>query len=584
MMRHQESKTPSQTAEFGGQGVDRRLGRLPHWAVGLIWSVSLLPALLMLAGVDFGAGMATHSFEQLAALPSHEATDTLFHSMAGAFAHALLEWSAVVAAAVACLLCLTTWAVSRNPTLPIIGVALLCAGSMDAFHTLAATRLIEASADNRQLLPFTWVLARIFNVVITVVGVLLCTRGKRNGRSLRPTTVGLISIGLVVLAYAVIQACALNPDLPKAMFPNGLIKRRYDVAPLLMWVVAAWTVFLPFHRQEGTVLSHALMLAVVPQIATELHMAFGSAALFDSHFNVAHFMKVIAYGVPVVGLLFEYVWVLQSQREQVEMLVVAEKELVREKEALAVANKDLRQRNEELDEFAHVASHDLQEPLRKLVAFSGLLKSDLGVELNEEAASDLHYITDAASRMSDLVSDISDLSRSGRQDVTWERVDVAALVSNLLSDNQHGSNEDGVQFTVDSLPELEADATLLRRLFDNLISNGLKYSSEKPMQIRISCESSRTHTTFFVEDNGIGIAAEYREQVFAPFKRLHGVGEFEGTGMGLAICKRSVGRMGGDIWVEEAPGGGCRFGFSIPKKTNRTPAAEAEGHSIPVSP
>ena len=539
-------------------------GQLPSWVVKVVWAISLAPIGLMLLGVEFGATSKGFDFHSLDEMQAGAATDAIFSGLRGAFLHVLLEWSAVVCAFLACVLCFANWTVKRSSTLPIIGVALVCAGGLDAFHTLAATRLIEASAPNSELVPFTWVIARVFDIAITTIGVVLCLRSVQPGWGAQKKIVLFSSIGFLIISYVLIHICATSPSLPKTQFPDALITRPWDAIPLIGWLLAAGFVFLPFHRKERTCFSHALLLAVIPQVATEVHMAFGSSRLFDAHFNVAHFLKIVGYGVPVGGLLVEYVWTLREQRSNIEVMKRSEELLQAERDALTTANGALELRNEELDDFAHVASHDLQEPLRKLLAFSDLLAEDIGDDISEDALNDLAYITDAASRMSLLVKDILALSRSGRVTAELAAVDIERLAHDTVGDFEVVLQESGGVIHIEGLPSVITDGRSIRQLLHNLISNGLKYAGETSPVMTLSAIEQNDFFIITVADNGIGIPAEYRESVFAPFKRLHGRAEYQGSGIGLAICKKSVSRLGGEIWIEENPGGGTQFRFSLP--------------------
>lgn len=233
-------------------------------------------------------------------------------------------------------------------------------------------------------------------------------------------------------------------------------------------------------------------------------------------------------------------------------------------ENLRSLNLDLERKNRELDEFSYIASHDLQEPLRKLISFGELLPQDLGPGLPEKAAQDLEFITEAAARMQAFVRDLLQFSRAGRADVRRERVSLAACVDQAQAALALRIAETGARVEVETLPAVAGDPTLLAQLFQNLISNALKFiRADQTPVIRVSAETRDGECIFGVQDNGIGIKPEYAECIFAPFKRLHGRSEYPGTGIGLAICKKAVERHGGRIWVESEPGRGSHFRFTL---------------------
>jgi PAS domain S-box-containing protein len=233
-------------------------------------------------------------------------------------------------------------------------------------------------------------------------------------------------------------------------------------------------------------------------------------------------------------------------------------------ESHRMVNEELRRKNSDLDEFTFVASHDLQEPLRKITAFSELLFKDIGRELPEAAGKDLGFITDAAKRMRTLVQDLLALSRAGRATLKLERVSLGGCADRALLAVGTAIERTGAVVLRDELPEVLGDPTLLTQLYQNLLSNALKFADpgRKP-EIHLTCERQQNQWILGVRDNGIGIKPEYHEQIFAPFKRLHGRDEHEGSGIGLSICRKAVERHGGRIWVESEPGRGAHFKFSL---------------------
>ncbi|MCP3920567.1 MAG: PAS domain S-box protein [bacterium] len=246
----------------------------------------------------------------------------------------------------------------------------------------------------------------------------------------------------------------------------------------------------------------------------------------------------------------------------------AERELSEAVEELARTNAELARRNTELDEFTGVASHDLQEPLRKLVTFSDLLEMDLGGDLPPRADEDLDFIRDSARRMSKLVQDLLQLSRAGRSAMNLEPLALDTCVDRALEALGQRLEETGAELVRDELPMVNGDATLLTQLYQNLIGNALKFVPEgrKPV-IRLSATATDEGWECAVEDNGIGIDPEQCDAIFSPFKRLHGREQYEGSGIGLSICRRSVERHAGRIRVESAPGEGSRFLFTLPALT-----------------
>lgn len=243
---------------------------------------------------------------------------------------------------------------------------------------------------------------------------------------------------------------------------------------------------------------------------------------------------------------------------------------------------DLARKNQELDEFTYVASHDLQEPVRKLVSFSKLLEQDVGSELNEHATKDLKFIVDAAGRMRDLIQDLLALSRAGRSALQLEPVPLDQCVDQALESLDMRVRETHAEIVRDPLPTVTGDATLLTQVYQNLVGNALKFVEPgRPPRVHVTATRRGDAWVLGVEDNGIGIKTEYADRIFRPFQRLHNRGEYEGTGIGLAICKKAVERHAGDIWVESRPGQGSHFQFTLssPTEKNACPRTEKQNAS-----
>ena len=224
---------------------------------------------------------------------------------------------------------------------------------------------------------------------------------------------------------------------------------------------------------------------------------------------------------------------------------------------------ELRRVNHELEQFASVAAHDLQEPVRSLVSFTSLLREDLGDDLPAEAETDLRYISEAALRMQRLIRDLLTLSRTGRVDFESTKVQLGACLDEALDALRSGVAESGASIERCELPAVTGSRTLLTQLYQNLLSNALKFSTATP-RVTLTAESGDAFWTLGVRDEGIGIKPEYTERIFEPFKRLHGVSQYEGSGIGLAVCRKAVERHGGKIWVESVPGRGSHFRFTLP--------------------
>ncbi len=255
--------------------------------------------------------------------------DSLHLTLSGSFTHTILEWSAFCIAIFTVMLAFVHFDINRDITTPIIGLVLFFAGMTDAFHTLAADRLVEAVADNRNLIPFTWAICRLFNALIMIVwiGVFLIIGPKAQKGGVRLVSITGVSLGFI--AYFIIHYCAISKILPQTMFPDSIISRPYDVAPLILFIFAGIFIYPRFYKQAPSLFSYAIILSMIPDVATQVYMAFGSKALFDNSFNIAHFLKIVAYLIPFIGLLLDYAITYNREKGNVVKLEKAMSKLER---------------------------------------------------------------------------------------------------------------------------------------------------------------------------------------------------------------------------------------------------------------
>lgn len=247
----------------------------------------------------------------------------------------------------------------------------------------------------------------------------------------------------------------------------------------------------------------------------------------------------------------------------------AERELSTANDRLKLLNKELYRSNEDLQQFAFAASHDLQEPLRTVTSFVTLLERTAGPKLTGDEQEYLRYIADGSRRMRALIDDLLRYSQVGQEPASIEAVDLNAVLLSVMENLRESLLESATEIIRDPLPSVSGDEAQLGQVFQNLISNAIKYSRPgvRPVVHLSAATEGDDHLVIMVRDNGLGIESDYLQQIFAPFKRLHGK-EISGTGMGLAICRRVIEAHGGRIWVESTLGEGSTFYFSLPRHPN----------------
>ncbi|MFI7704399.1 ATP-binding protein [Nonomuraea sp. NPDC049480] len=227
--------------------------------------------------------------------------------------------------------------------------------------------------------------------------------------------------------------------------------------------------------------------------------------------------------------------------------------------------EELRRSNGELEQFAYVASHDLQEPLRKVASFSQMLEQRYSTQLDERAKQYIHYAVDGAKRMQLLINDLLDFSRVGR--VTGERtvIDAGEALNQALENLSATIEDTGTTVTRDDLPKVKGNRLQLTQLFQNLIENAVKFRSEEPPRIHIGAKRSGDMWEFSCSDNGIGVEPKYADRIFLIFQRLHARDVYPGTGIGLALCRKIVEYHGGQLWLDSSvEDQGATFRWTLP--------------------
>ena len=236
-----------------------------------------------------------------------------------------------------------------------------------------------------------------------------------------------------------------------------------------------------------------------------------------------------------------------------------------EEELRAIAHK-LRRSNEDLRDFAFIASHDLQEPLRKIQSFSDIIAKNNQQALDEKGKDYFRRMQSSANRMQQFIQDLLKYSRVATRVEPMEMVDLGEVAVEAVADLEVAVEKQGGKVEISGLPTIEAEKTLMRQVFQNLIANSLKFRGEQNPHIRIYAGRTDRECRIFVEDNGIGFDESYLNKIFLPFQRLHGRSDYEGTGMGLAICRKIVERHGGSITAKSKPGEGATFIIILPLK------------------
>lgn len=283
-------------------------------------------------------------------------------------------------------------------------------------------------------------------------------------------------------------------------------------------------------------------------------------------------------GIIFSALLALFLRHLAAQPQKLKALVDEKtRDLERLNRKLENHARELMLSNKELEEFAYVASHDLQEPLRMISTFMNQLKKKYGDQLDEKAHSYIHFAVDGAKRMRQIILDILEFSRVGKHAENVEEINVNEVVKNVCLLQRRAIETKKASISFQGLPTIVSYRAPLAQVLQNLIANALKYSKpDVPPEITISARELAEEWEFSVSDNGIGIEPQFYDKIFIIFQRLHNKNDYEGTGVGLAIVKKTIENLGGRVWLESKEGSGATFFFTIPKILNKQPTDDAE--------
>ncbi|NER00406.1 MAG: histidine kinase [Cyanothece sp. SIO2G6] len=563
--------------------------------IGSVLGICVLPILLNIIGIDFGSSTVPFDPVAMVALSPSDLTDTMHHTLAGSYVHTILEWSAFCSALFTAILAFAHFTIKHDITTPVLGITLLCAGLMDAFHTLAADRLIETAASNQDLIPFTWALCRLFNALIGMVGVSLFLVTNMARRWQRGSfTVVFISTVFVLIAYLTIQICANSSNLPQTTFPDAVLTRPWDAIPLVLFIIAGVWLYPAFYRQHPNLFSHSLIISTIPNVVTQAHMVFGSTALFDNHFNIAHFLKIVAYLVPFGGLVLDYVYThraLEKRNTEISR-EIQEKRVTENKLQRTLA--DLKQTQAQLihtekmsglGQLTSGIAHEINNPVNfihgNLTPLQGYTEDLLSLIAlyqttyprpptdiqQKQAAIELEFIQDdlpkllqsmtvGSERIRDIVKSLRIFSRLDEAD--YKQADIHQGLESTLMILQHRfqakSHHRGVKLIrqYGSIPWIECYAGQLNQVFMNAIANALDALEERdgdrtlaqiaaqPSTITLTTQLIQTaqQVRIAIADNGPGMSESVINRAFEPFFTTKPIGK--GTGLGMSISHQII--------------------------------------------
>lgn len=495
-------------------------------SAGLVLGITLLPALLNLSGFSFDMRVVTFSPDGLSDI------DRQHLALHGSFIHAILEWAAVFTAVFTTFLAFVNFYIHRDRVVLIVAASLLCGAIMDAFHILSTTWLIHATKDLVNFGPFTWAVSRLFTAIVLIFGacVVLLKKGQSHQGSKRGIWIPF-SV-MAVIAWGTIKFCTSFEALPHTMFPAQFIKRPYDLAALILFAIVVPLILFQVCRRFGGVFAWSLLLSMIPQAGAQIYVTFGSAALFDNSFTVAHFLKVVAYLIPLGGLCAQYILSLRSERAAIAGLIQSKK--------LAF-----------LGQLSAGAAHEINNPLTVVKGLSEILEYKAGANQlgSEDVIRIARKINQNADRIVRIVSSLKILAGEKHQAASAQ-VSVRELFERTLDLTRASAGNQAVEIIAAEVPDdllVAGDYADLIQILLNLVQNALQaLASVEDGRITLGIEDHQSgFVELTVEDNGLGIASENEHRLFTPFFTTREVGT--GPGLGLSTSLAIAQKHGGDL-------------------------------------
>lgn len=534
------------------------------------------------------------------------------------FVHTLFEAGATIISLFISVLLLVAYRTINDRRFLFLGIGFLGTAILDANHALATSGWLEPHSHSPApaTINWNWNSSRFFLSVLmflscwqSIAGSPIVKKSRFSNKSVY-LILGALTLGVLVLfAFIPIK----NPYTP------GLAVGRPIEFPPAIFFLAALIVYLYRAHWKTGKFDYWLVLFLLSSVVYQSLYMPSSRQLFDSMFIVAHILKITSYLFVFMGLII-YMHA-QFQTAQINSAAIHKSNLDLQKEMADKSELNDRMRkmtlslndvinertheledarlaalnmmedaneakkaaeqakdrldeqasklaisNKELEQFAYVASHDLQEPLRTVGSFVQLLAQRYKGKLDDQADEFIQFAVEGVSRMRQLINDLLMFSRVETKGGEFAPTDCEMILGDVLANLKASIDSNEATITHDQMPMIIADKLQLSQVFQNLIGNAIKFKGDKPPAIHIGVNKKGNDWLFFVKDNGIGFDPEFSEKVFIIFQRLHTRNEYPGTGIGLSLCKKIVERHGGKIWVESSPGHGSTFNFTIPDK------------------
>ena len=445
----------------------------------------------------------------------------------------------------------------------LIGVGLVGTAALDLFHTIATSSSFINSfpTDADLLLRFTWLPPRLLLAIFLFLAYRISSIEERRGKPIR------VNLWLVygVVAVLMVLTPVMGYLVPIHDIPYRAFTHPLEIIPGIFFFLAFWACFKK-GKWKTDDFDHWFIPSLISNVMSQVAFMSFSKEPLDAMAGVGHLLKIYSYVSLVIGLIINIYYLFKESEDAKDRLKQAN--LVLEQKIIETnrLTEELSRSNRELEHFAYVASHDLQEPLRKVTAFTERLQAFYHNERTDLERDYMNRIKNAALRMRQLIEDLLQFSRVASRVRPFEPVPLAAVIEDVVSDLEWRVTQSGAQIDIADLPAIVGDRFQIGQLFLNLIGNALKFrkAGAQPQVVVASRVIADGEVEITVADNGVGFDEKYLDRIFEPFQRLHTHSEYEGTGIGLAICHKIIIRHGGTITASSTPGEGATFKVTLP--------------------
>ncbi len=533
-----------------------------------------IPFVLNLVRVDFVTYTRPIPISVDWNIPSRDTATPFLQEISASFTHSIMEWCAFCTVFLTAVFTLTHFRISRSAIIPIVGIALLCAGTLDMLHGPLTDHFLRKSQHNLQLAPLIWALCRVGHVLVLAIGVraILYSQKKDYRSDIRNIVITTILVALAICAM--VQILILRDCVPQTLYADkplwGFIYRPYDLVPLALFAYAGVKILSRFHRRRPSLFSYGIWLSVIPNVVLHVHMAAGSRALFDNHFNIAHFIKILVYLMPLAGLIIDYFMTFKDGQNALEKVQNTQKKLKQVNYDLVLARDRALEANRHKNIFLANMSHELRTPLNSVIGFANIVLKNKDENLSEKELVYVNRICENGKHLLTLINSILDLSKieSGkvRLDITEERLDeLVHEVTRQFETQVRDKNLDIVEIVPPNIAPIDTDRVRLKQVMINLIGNAIKFTNSGSITVKITVSEINIPIRIDIIDTGSGIPQEKISVIFEAFQQADTSisRKHSGTGLGLSISQSLCKVLGYRLEVESREGEGSTFSILL---------------------